>query len=38
VLAEARGRARQLPAATMEPAEWIRRGQQRWMRPDSVRR
>jgi len=38
VLAEARGRGRQLPTATMEPAEWIRRGQQRWMRPESVRR
>jgi hypothetical protein len=38
VFAEARGRARQLPAATMEPAEWIRRGQQRWMTPESVRR
>ena len=38
VLAEARGRARQLPAATLEPVEWIRRGQQRWIRPQSVRR
>jgi hypothetical protein len=38
VLAEARGRTRQLPAATMEPAEWIRGGQQRWLRPESVRR
>src|SRR4051794_1147746 len=44
VLAEARGRARQLPAATMEPGatmesgECIRGGQQRWMRPASVRR
>ena len=38
VLGEARGRARQLPAATMESAEWIRGGQQRWMRPESVRR
>jgi hypothetical protein len=38
VLAEARGRACQLPTATMEPAEWIRRGQQRWMRPESLRR
>ena len=38
VLGEARGRARQLPAATMESAEWIRRGQQRWMRPESVPR
>jgi hypothetical protein len=38
LLAEARGRTRQLPAATMEPAEWIRQGQQRWMRPQSVRR
>ena len=38
VLAEARGRARQLPATTMEPAEWIGRGQQRRMRPESVRR
>jgi hypothetical protein len=27
-----------LPATTMEPAEWIRRGQQRRMRPESVRR
>jgi hypothetical protein len=27
-----------LPAATMEPAEWIRRGQQRWMRPEAIRR
>jgi hypothetical protein len=32
VLAEAHWRARQLPGATMEPAEWIRRGQLRWMR------
>ena len=38
VLAQAQGRARQLPAATMEPAEWIRRGQQRWMRPEAIRR
>ena len=38
VLAEARGRARQLPAATMEPAEWIRRGKQRWMRQEPARR
>ena len=38
VLAEAHGRARQLPAATMEPAEWIRRGQQSWMRPEAIRR
>ena len=38
VLAEARGRARQLPATTMDPAEWIGRGQQRRMRPESVRR
>ncbi len=38
VLAETRGRARQLPAATMEPAEWIREVQQRWMRPEPVRR
>jgi hypothetical protein len=38
VLAEARGRSRQLPAATMESAEWIRRGQQRSMRPESARR
>jgi hypothetical protein len=38
VLAEARGRARRLPAAPTEPAEWIRREQQRWMRPESVRR
>ena len=38
VLAEAHGRARQLPAATMESAEWIRRGQQRWMRPEAIRR
>ncbi|HEY0812590.1 MAG TPA: hypothetical protein VGE11_04865 [Pseudonocardia sp.] len=38
VLAEARGRTRQLPAATMEPAAWIRRGQQRWARPESIRR
>jgi hypothetical protein len=38
VLAEAHGRARQLPAATIEPAEWIRQGQQRWMRPESVGR
>jgi hypothetical protein len=37
VLAEAHGRARQLPATTMEPAEWIRRGPQRRMRPESVR-
>jgi hypothetical protein len=27
-----------LPAATTEPAEWIRRGQQRRMRPESVGR
>ena len=38
VLVKAHGRARQLPAATMEPAEWIRRGQQRWMRPETIRR
>lgn len=38
VLAEARGYARQLPAATREPVEWIRRGHQRWMHPESVRR
>jgi hypothetical protein len=44
VLAKAHGRGRQLPAATMlpdatmEPAEWIRRGQQRWMRPEAIRR
>ena len=38
VLAEAHGRARQVPATTAEPAEWIHRGQQRWMRPESVRR
>jgi len=38
VLAEAHGRVRQLPATTMEPAEWTRRGQQRRMRPESVSR
>ena len=38
VLAVTRGRARQLPAATTESADWIRGGQQRWMRPESVRR
>ena len=38
VLGEAHGRARQLPATTMEPAEWIRRGQHRRMRPESVSR
>lgn len=38
VLAEAHGRARQLPATTAEPAEWIRRGHQRRMRPESVGR
>jgi hypothetical protein len=38
VLAEARLGTRQLPAATMELAEWIRRGQQRRMRPESVGR
>ena len=38
VLAVTRGRARQLPAATTEPADWIRGGQQRWMRPESVPR
>ena len=38
VLAEARGRTGQLPTATTEPVEWIRRGQQRWMRTESVRR
>jgi hypothetical protein len=38
VLAEARGRTRQSSAATTEPVEWIRPGQQRWMRPESVRR
>jgi hypothetical protein len=38
VLAEARRSARQLPAGTKEPTEWIRQGQQRWMRPESVRR
>jgi len=38
VLAEARGHTRQLPAATAQPAEWIRPGQQPWMRPESVRR
>jgi len=37
-LAEARGGVRQLPAATMEPVEWLRRGQQRRMRPEAVRR
>jgi hypothetical protein len=38
VLAEARGRTRELPAAATEPAEWIRRGQQRWKHPQFVRR
>jgi hypothetical protein len=38
VLAEARGRAHQLPAATTEPAEWTRREQQRRMRPEPIRR
>lgn len=38
VLAEARGRTRELPAAPTEPAEWIRWAQQRWMRPESARR
>jgi hypothetical protein len=38
VLAEARGRARQLPAASTQPAEWIRQQQRRWKRPETVRR
>jgi hypothetical protein len=38
ILAGARGRDRRLPGATTEPAEWIRRQQQRWTRPESVRR
>ena len=38
VLAEAHGRVRQLPATTAEPAEWIRRGQHRRMRPESASR
>ena len=38
VLAEAHGRDRRLPAATMAPAELISRQQQRWTRPESVRR
>jgi hypothetical protein len=38
VLAEARGRARQLPAASKQSAEWIRQQQRRWTRPETVRR
>jgi hypothetical protein len=38
VLAAASPPGRLLPAATMDPAEWIRRTQQRWTRPQSVRR
>jgi hypothetical protein len=38
VLAEARGRTRQLPTATTEPAQRIHPGHQRWMRPEPVRR
>jgi hypothetical protein len=38
VLAEGRRRTRQLPAVPTQPAQWIRPGHQRWMRPESVRR
>ena len=38
VLADARGRARQLPAGTPEPAHWIRHQQQQRTRLEAVRR
>jgi len=38
VLADARGRARQLPAAGAESADWIRLQQQNGARPEAVRR
>ena len=36
VLADARERARQLPAGTAEPAGWTRQQQQQWTRPEVV--
>jgi hypothetical protein len=38
VLADGRGRARQLPAGSAEPADWIRLQQQHGTRPEAVRR
>jgi hypothetical protein len=37
VLADARGRARQLSGGTAEPADWIGRRQQRWTHGINVR-
>jgi hypothetical protein len=38
VLTDSRERARQLPAGTPDPADWIRKKQQHWTGPEAVRR